>query len=82
MKTVRSTTDKRPGLTRTTGSKSRSCTCGQQNREPPRDDVSPGEPDHRREDVEPVGDRVEDLAELGGLVQPAGEVAVEVVADP
>jgi hypothetical protein len=30
MKTVRSTTDKRPGLTRVTGSKSRSCTCGQQ----------------------------------------------------
>jgi hypothetical protein len=30
MKTVRSTTEKRPTLTRATGSKSRSCTCGQQ----------------------------------------------------
>ena len=34
------------------------------------------------EDVEPVGDRVEDLAQRGALVEPAGEVAVEVVGDP
>ena len=40
------------------------------------------EPDDHGQDVEPVGDRVEDLAELGGLVEPAGEIAVEPVGEP
>ena len=53
----------------------------QDQRDPPRDDVAQGEADDDREDVEPVGDRVEDLAELRGLVELAGEVAVEVVGD-
>ena len=53
----------------------------QHQRQPERDDLAQPEPDRPREDVEPVGDRVEDRAEPGGLVEPAGEVAVEVVAD-
>ena len=34
------------------------------------------------QDVEPIGDRIEDLAELRRLVEGSGEIAVEVVGEP
>ena len=52
-----------------------------QHDEPPRDDVAPGQAEQRGEDVEPVGDGVEELPDPGHLAPAAGEIAVEVVGE-
>src|SRR3954452_10784787 len=45
---------------------------GEKDGQPPRDQAACGQTDDRGEDVEPVGDGVKDLAELGCLVELAG----------
>src|SRR5262249_20130060 len=51
-------------------------------REQPGDHPADGERDQRRQDVQPVGQRVEQLAEPADLPEPAGEVSVDPVAGP
>jgi hypothetical protein len=53
----------------------------QRDRQPPRDDVAQRQTDHGGEDVQPVGHRVEHLAEAGGLVHPARDLAVGPVGE-
>ena len=54
----------------------------QRHRQPPRDDVTHGQAHDHGQDVEPVGDRVEDLPQDGGLPEPSSQPAVEPVGDP
>ena len=49
--------------------------------EPPRDDVAHGQAEQRRQDVEAVGRRVEQLAQRRDLAVAAGDLAVEVVGE-
>ena len=49
--------------------------------QPQRHDVADGQPDQRGQDVEPVGGRVEQLAEPGHLVPLAGDLAVQPVGE-
>ena len=50
-------------------------------REPERQDLPPGQPDQRGQNVEPVRGGVEEPAEAADLVPAPGELAVEIVAD-
>src|SRR5690625_1243171 len=50
--------------------------------EPQRNDVAQDEGDHGREDVQPVRDGIEQLAQPGDLVPSACEHAVQVVGEP
>jgi hypothetical protein len=55
---------------------------GQHDHQPPWDNGAHRKRDHRGHDVEPVGGRVEYLAQPGLLVQRPGDLAVEPVGEP